>query len=532
MEPKVKNGPLLLDLSEEEMKEFKNHPSSKDPRNRVHKPNKNFRCRSEKDLIHPENPLLSKKVRTLLKKDPNHFSPEDNIQPGIEYGSRFRKTLADPGNTISAAERHYINIDRKCLQNQFTWSNTQKIGGQILHLLTKKDARPPGRFLKNSHEIRKFTRKNLGTKHQTFFNNHPEVFGISNRKSRGRPRLPVAPWLYYGYANQRTIEGKACIIREWERWHLENYGFIPSPLQKTNCDILSLFLFERAWDEDGHQTITNKRLTVFDHLCLTRGLETEYDFMYFERLIRRLVWNVSLKEDVKKAPIILRTFLDLLTDPIEFWTILLWIQTGMRYTTFTMMTNCSIRLFKNLMLLFPVTGLKTAACAGGNTPVPVFCNCCKKHGRKYCVIHNMPENVVFPVPKNLIGRALKKIGAKGHSPRRTLAAVLKAALTENLIERKHVNAWMLWKENSHMLEEYTVDLNIVAQRGESIPVEFVFNAIKYRDILGDPDVHNGLARVLDENPALARKFKNAFQIKKGQSTFLEIIREIKEFDNQ
>jgi len=350
-----------------------------------------------------------------------------------------------------------------------------------------------------------------------FLNVHPEALNIVvPRRLRGRPALKTYPWTYWLYPNAGSSTSKNSNIRKFEGWHENLFGYVPDFENKTTYQNLLLYILERCWDEEPKQTIQNRKIAIADHLLITGAIHIGHDLNYFLDLLDRMVNNLASRESVQKAPVIYKSMLDRLKDPTDFWTLLLWMQSGLRFTSFTNMTRCNIRIFDKLMLLFPTSGKKNEVYQGGTDFIPIFCNCCHQHGSRYCCVHNIPHKLPFPIARNRALQMLHVIGIKGHSPRRTLAISLLHAVYQDVITREHANEWMLWSRTSNMIYHYTLDGEVTSSMGTSIPLTFIWMAAKYKDILKDDNVARGLVKILDSNPELEKIFNEARDLKLDQ----------------
>jgi len=349
-------------------------------------------------------------------------------------------------------------------------------------------------------EVRSFREALDANDHIIFANYQDEIDQYSNQVRRiGRPKRPIPEWLFTAYLCYRTIAAKASLINNFNDWCKSNIMRLQTtgPTKDSQITVREMvqYLHFRAADEDTVQVMLNRRVAIMDH-CLMDDCIEEYS-MKGKDLIKaafRHTRNLCLNNDVCKAPFIYREQIDRLADERDRWYMLVWIFSGLRYSSFTLLANYSIRIFDHALIVYPgQVGMKFART--GNRPIPIFCNCTEQCGAKYCPVH-MKKKGTFPLSQSRIAHMCEKIGITPHSCRRTMSIFCRMAVTRDLISVKLANAMLFWSgSNDTMLKEYSDDASNW-NLGTSLPVKMFEWLALYQDLLLQKDGFYKLTEVL------------------------------------
>jgi len=127
-----------------------------------------------------------------------------------------------------------------------------------------------------------------------------------------------------------------------------------------------------------------------------------------------------------------------------------WIFSGLRISEFCSMGEEGILLVPGTKhAIIQPTRRKVG---GGGKPVPITCNCriSRSTVNSFCcpIHYEGVRDLKFPIDRPELKRLLDSADFLGHSPRRTLAVMLKSALAEGYLTKYQVNFAMHFAKNS------------------------------------------------------------------------------------
>ena len=277
------------------------------------------------------------------------------------------------------------------------------------------------------------------------------------------------------YANS-TNSSKASFIRSFLGFVWAEYGYVYNSEIKRQ---VKLEWFEGYAEyliasEFNYQTVLNYCRATIDFLIIRRQIEECATTAEFLKTVMRMALSAADKQPFAKAPLIKFQDLEKLTnDERKF--MLYWIFTGLRYDSLLTIGRAAVDRIRGKIGV-TITRLKTSGSknsADNVTRLETGCNCYHEKTRlitKWCPVH-APGELTFPMAPKAIKRIIDKIGAQKHSPRRTLATMLRAMHNADpeLFPVKMINKLMTWAETSQQLFKYTPDLDDLAETMLFIP---------------------------------------------------------------